>query len=191
MGCVVDIPLKNDHRPRSRACEDELWPFSLAFYERPAIAEALVDLQEEAGLDVNLILFAIWVGLSGRGSLDERDLKVADQAIRTMRVDVIEPLRQLRRRLKPAPDAGIQRLRDKIKAPEIDAEKAAQERLAALVAPASKSDFAERLADAEANFALYLQPAAAQSKTATIIRDELRRFVDEPLSPRSSARPSV
>ncbi len=47
-----------------------------------------------------------------------------------MRVEVIEPLRALRRRLKTIAEADIQRLRDRIQAVEIEAEEAAQLRLA-------------------------------------------------------------
>ena len=40
----------------------ELWEFSLDFYARPGVSAALIELQDRAGLDVNLILFALWLG---------------------------------------------------------------------------------------------------------------------------------
>jgi uncharacterized protein (TIGR02444 family) len=47
--------------------EDEaFWCFSLAFYERPGVADALIALQDRDGFDVNLVLFALWLGISGR-----------------------------------------------------------------------------------------------------------------------------
>ena len=50
--------------------EDEaFWRFSLVFYERPGVADALIALQDRGGFDVNLILFALWLGISGRGLL--------------------------------------------------------------------------------------------------------------------------
>jgi uncharacterized protein (TIGR02444 family) len=167
------------------------WSFSLAFYERPGVAAALIALQDGANLDVNLILFAIWLGLSGRGRVDERRMEGADQAIHAIRLDVIEPLRALRRRLKPSGDADIQGLREMIKTLEIDAEKAAQKRLALLAGPVSTAHRAERLADAEANLALYLGPAAAQGSAAAVIRGQLKLFAQDALSPARAVRPTV
>ena len=36
------------------------WRFSLAFYRRAGVADACIALQEEAGVDVNLLLFLLW-----------------------------------------------------------------------------------------------------------------------------------
>src|SRR4029077_986465 len=52
-----------DQRP------DDLWRFSLAFYALPGVARALIALQDRDGLDVNLMLFAMWLGISGPGRL--------------------------------------------------------------------------------------------------------------------------
>jgi uncharacterized protein (TIGR02444 family) len=153
----------------------EFWSFSLAFYDRPKVAAALLALQDEAGCRVNLVLFAIWHGLSGRGWLDKPGMDEAEGAVRSIEIEVIGPLRELRRRLKTATDPDIQGLRESIKTIEIEAEKAAQVRLAALAGPRSEVDRSTRLTDAEANLALYLGPATA-GPPAAIIRRELRRF---------------
>jgi uncharacterized protein (TIGR02444 family) len=155
---------------------DEFWSFSLAFYDRPKVAGALLTLQDEAARNVNLVLFALWHGLSGRGRLDEPEMHEAARAVCSIEIEVIEPLRALRRRLKTAADRDIQKLRESIKAIEIEAEKAAQVRLAARAGPRSKVDATTCLADAEANLALYLGPATAAGRPAAIIRCELRRF---------------
>jgi uncharacterized protein (TIGR02444 family) len=160
---------------------DGLWLFALGFYGRSGVAAALIALQDSCGLDVNLILFAIWLGLSGRGRLDQQRLDDAEEAARAIRVEVTEPLRRLRRRLKSVADRDIRRLREKIKKLEIDAERAALARLAALAGPLTKADSAERLADAEANFLLYLG-ASAQSAAAAEIRDHIKRPDTEVLS---------
>src|SRR5262249_17930336 len=78
---------------------DALWRFSLAFYAAPGVAEALLTLQDEEGLDVNQMLFALWFGLSGRGRLDKDALAAADRAVGTIRTNIVEPLRSLRKRL--------------------------------------------------------------------------------------------
>src|SRR5712692_1050108 len=36
------------------------WRFSLRFYRQPKVADACIALQEEAGVDVNLLLFLFW-----------------------------------------------------------------------------------------------------------------------------------
>ena len=124
---VADIPLAD--------AAAGLWEFSLDFYARPGVSAALIELQDRAGLDVNLILFALWHGLSGRGRLDDERLAVADQAVRAIQTEIVTPLRALRRRLRTDPDADIQHLREAIKALELDAEKIAQARLAGCAGP--------------------------------------------------------
>ncbi len=183
MGPVAGIPQQkmNDAVAPGTAGK-RLWSFSLAFYERPGVAAALIALQDGAGLDVNLILFSIWLGLSGRGRVDEPAQEAADRAVQAIRVDVIEPLRALRRRLKTAPAADIQRLRERIKTLEIDAERAAQDRLAALAGPAFRADRVECLADAEANLARALGTAAGHG-AAAVVRDALTHFANAAVNP--------
>ena len=42
------------------------WRFSLRFYRVPKVADACIALQEEAGIDVNLLLFLLWQATSKR-----------------------------------------------------------------------------------------------------------------------------
>jgi uncharacterized protein (TIGR02444 family) len=173
------------------AASSRLWSFSLAFYEHQGVAAALTELQDGAGLDVNLILFSLWLGWSGRGRFDEHGLEAADRAVGAIRVDVIEPLRALRRRLKTAADTDIRRLRERVKALELDAEKAAQDRLAALAGPALETDCAECLVDAEANLVRCLGSAAAQGDAAAVLRGALTRFAEKTLSRVQTAHPTA
>ena len=113
--------------------EDEaFWRFSLAFYERPGVADALIALQDRDGFDVNLVLFALWLGISGRGALDGDALAAAERVAGTLRSEIVEPLRRLRRKLRHHPDGDVQRLREGVKVLEIAGEKLVQERLARL-----------------------------------------------------------
>jgi uncharacterized protein (TIGR02444 family) len=158
------------------AADGDLWGFSLAFYLNPGVAESLTALQDEAGLDVNLLLFALWLGLSGRGRLDVGGLDAARQAaVRSLSIAVIAPLRDLRRRLKSYPDADIQSLRERIKALEIEAEHAAQNRLARLARPVMAAASGQRLADAESNLDIVLG-ASASVQPAADLRNRLRDF---------------
>lgn len=153
-----------------------LWRFSLAFYACPGVAEALLALQDCRGLDVNLILFGLWLGLSGRPPLTGTALAAADRAIDPLRAEIVEPLRRLRRRLKPSGDSDVQRLRDGVKAIELAAEEAIQHRLAAGAGPTAETDPAACLVGAYANLALCLGREAGRSAEATAIRDALKAF---------------
>jgi uncharacterized protein (TIGR02444 family) len=155
--------------------DEALWRFSTAFYARAGVAEALIKLQDRAGFDVNLLLFALWFGLSGRNRFTAADLAAADRAAGPIRAELVEPLRDLRRRLRSNPDADIRQLREEIKRLELAAERILQNRLARLAGmPGSVNDPASRLAAAEANLALYLGPEAAASAEAAVIRDAVR-----------------
>jgi uncharacterized protein (TIGR02444 family) len=145
------------------------WRFSLALYARPGIAEALIALQERAGYDVNLVLFALWAGAVLGVRLDAAALAAAESAIGGLRRDVVEPLRALRRRLKAEPEADVRDLRRKILGLELAAERRVQQRLAQGVAAVAGTN---RLAVAEANLALYLA-AEAQSSEADLLRAAL------------------
>ena len=65
---------------------EAFWRFSLALYARPGVAEALIALQDRAGRDVNLMLFALWAGAVRRVALDAGALAAAEAAIGGLRV---------------------------------------------------------------------------------------------------------
>ncbi len=88
------------------AVADEFWAFSLDLYAHPDVAAACLRLQDERGLDVNLLLLCCWLARSGRGRLSEGDLAAAEARAAPWRRDIIEPLRAVRRALKTMPDAA-------------------------------------------------------------------------------------
>ena len=153
---------------------EALWRFSLAFYSRPSVAEALIALQDRAGLDVNVILFAIWSGAARGHRLEAAELRRAEAAIAPLQREVVEPMRDLRRRLRRESDGDMQALRRRISVLELAAERAAEARLAAAAtAPAGEN---ERFASANANLALYLG-AEAPSAEAAVLNEALRDFL--------------
>jgi uncharacterized protein (TIGR02444 family) len=152
---------------------EALWRFSLAFYARPGIAAALIALQDRAGCDVNLILFALWRGLAHGHQLDQAELMTAEMAIAPLRRAVIEPLRRLRRALKTDSDPDIQALRRRVGALELAAERRAQSRLASTIAALAGDG--DRGAVAEANLALVLG-GEAQAAEAEVLRRVLGEF---------------
>lgn len=83
--------------------QNPFWDFSLAFYGKPGVADACVYLQDKYGLDVNIILFCVWVGSTGRGPLDANEIGVCVSRTSDWRGRVIEPLRQIRRACRDQP----------------------------------------------------------------------------------------
>lgn len=158
--------------------DEELWRFSLTFYAFPDVARALIALQDRDGVDVNLALFALWLGISGRGQLGNDALAAAERAAGTVRDEIVEPLRAIRRRLRHHPDSDVQHLRERVKALELAGEKLVQARLAHLAGPALDELPAERrLATADANLVLYLGSERARSAEAVIIREAVESFM--------------
>lgn len=141
------------------------WRFSLEFYRRPGVAACCLDLQDRFGRDINLLLYACWVGVSGRGRLGLADLAAAEAMVASWRRDVVEPLRRVRRLVKDEPDSA--ELYQSLQAAELKAEHYAQDRLETRVPPAAASG-ADRLGDAEANLLLYLGRGAAFDAAAPI-----------------------
>jgi uncharacterized protein (TIGR02444 family) len=155
-----------------------LWRFSRAFYARPGVSEALIALQDREGLDVNLILFALWRGVSGLSRLSSEELVIAVDSVRPIRTAVVVPLRALRRQIRFDPDADVQRLRERIKRLEIAAERVVQYRLASIPrTPADDTSRAACAATALTNLALYLGPRIGHSAEAARIREALEAFL--------------
>jgi uncharacterized protein (TIGR02444 family) len=121
------------------------WDYALELYRREGVESACLELQERHGLDVNLVLLCCW--LARRGIEAERAwLKATVRAVETWQVEVVRPLRAVRRRLKvefaEPPPGGIAarwpelaaRLRQRVLALEIDGERLEQLLLAELAA---------------------------------------------------------
>src|SRR5436853_5483656 len=78
------------------------WRFSLRLYRAPGVGDACIALQEQAGVDVNLLLFLLWQATQRR-ALTAADIKALDETIGGWRDTAVIPLRNLRRALKSAP----------------------------------------------------------------------------------------
>jgi uncharacterized protein (TIGR02444 family) len=131
------------------------WDFSLRFYASPGVASACLRCQDEAGADVNLMLFALWHAASGT-TLHQSDMEAADAAVAPWREHVVKPLRSLRRALKSPPLASLVAacgFRKQIQAVELDSEHLEQEMLTASVP--RRTSTAPPLEAARANLAAY------------------------------------
>jgi len=108
------------------------WRFSLHFYRQQGVSDACIALQDGCGVDVNLLLFLLWLASDGR-RLTTQDVARLDDSVRDWRNLTIVPIRDTRRKLKGAHtlvEPGKQEaFRSKVKAIELDAERLQQEAL--------------------------------------------------------------
>ncbi|HDZ09408.1 TIGR02444 family protein [Pseudohongiella sp.] len=127
--------------------QPDLLHFARDVYARPGITALCLRLQDEYDVDVVLLLMCCWHGCY-HGVLSETGFAQASAFSRHWREQLVRPLRQARRWLKPHPadTAGIagadqESLRERIKALELDTEFMQLRALAGLVtaAPAGKS----------------------------------------------------
>lgn len=96
-----------------------LWPFALAFYAEDGVAPACLHCQDDAGADVNLILFLLWQSRIGV-RFDADEIAGFDREVQPWREHVIEKLRLIRRYLR---DSGHDGLRARVKTSELEAER--------------------------------------------------------------------
>jgi uncharacterized protein (TIGR02444 family) len=135
------------------------WRFSLQLYRAPGVAEACIKLQEEAGADVNLLLFLLWHGVQQR-RLSTQEVERLEQKIAGWRDLAVIPLRAIRRALKSPPGlvepGAAEAFRTRIKAVELEAERLQQEAMYGLVRDSLLGERAPSVADAaRANVAAY------------------------------------
>jgi uncharacterized protein (TIGR02444 family) len=111
------------------------WRFSIAFYRQPGVADACIVLQEQSGVDVNLLLFLLWHAARVR-VFAPADVSAIEERIGAWREMTVVPLRAVRRALKSPPrlvEAGAsEAFRTRIKAVELEAERLQQEAMFAL-----------------------------------------------------------
>src|SRR5208282_5489661 len=75
--------------------ESPFWRFSLRFYALPGVAPACLVLQDEAKADVNLMLYLFFLATQKR-ALTRDEIASLDKMISSWRVEVVQPLRELR-----------------------------------------------------------------------------------------------
>jgi uncharacterized protein (TIGR02444 family) len=139
-----------------------LWDFSLNVYADEKVQQSLIDLQNTRGLDVNVLFFCCWLGVTGRGRLDDPGMREADAAIDQWRTEVTRPLRAMRDHVKGSVSLwnmpGASEARKRILAAEIESERVSVAVLEGL-APARNEleNETSLLADAVANLRSYLK----------------------------------
>jgi len=149
---------------------NEFWEFSLATYATEGVSDSALAVQDQMGLDINLILYASW--------LASLELKLTGEHLAGLRhrterwqKEVVIPLREVRTRLRNDPSAA--ELRHQVKAIELSSEKHQQELMwsyfnAADSLPRGVQSLGE-------NLALLLPPGAIPTPSWAMMEDKLFR----------------
>jgi uncharacterized protein (TIGR02444 family) len=110
------------------------WRFALALYGQGGAADACLALQDRLGVDVNILLFAIFAVTERGMAVAPQDIRGMDAVVKTWREATVAPLRTMRRQLKqplgPAGSEHAEVLRAEIKKAELLAEQIEQALLA-------------------------------------------------------------
>ena len=102
----------------------KFWDFSVKIYQYPEVERACLELQDNYGLSVVMLLYCIWVGVF-RGEFEDDIYARANTFSLSWNNGVVMPLREVRRWIKSSRDEqmiSVELLREQIKAVELDAE---------------------------------------------------------------------
>lgn len=126
----------------ARDAADSLWRYALAAYGAEGVSGLCLDLQDSHGLDVPMLLFALWAGT--RGGLSAPSLERAERVAEDWSRETVRPLRAVRRALKAGPPASwpptgpdasaVEAYRERVKGVEVAAERLLLDALAAIAA---------------------------------------------------------
>jgi uncharacterized protein (TIGR02444 family) len=138
--------------------DSPFWRFSLGFYRQPGVADACIELQDQAGVDVNILLFLLWNATLDR-TLSQASVAELEAKIGPWRDATVVPIRALRRALRTPPpvvDAGAaEAFRTRIKGVELEAERLQQQTMYELASSLAFASAASPADAARANVASY------------------------------------
>jgi len=147
------------------------WRFSLGFYRQPGVADACIALQDGCSVDVNVLLFFLWLA-TARRCVSPVTAKALCVKVGPWHDDVVVPLRTLRRRLKNGPPLvernAAQLLRTRIKAVELESERLQQEAMFALADDLATERAPTVEAAARVNVAAYEQVSSSTFASADV-----------------------
>jgi uncharacterized protein (TIGR02444 family) len=145
-------------KPDVRTHHSPFWRFSLKLYGMAGVPPACLVLQDESGVDVNVLLFGLFLAGQGR-RLAGDEMSMIAEATEAWRANVVVPVRTARRFLKEPPQAfstaATEALRERVKAIELEAERLQQEGLYALRPIAAWGEAAAPAEAAKGNAAAY------------------------------------
>ncbi len=120
----------SDEGTRAPVNKSPFWQFSVKFYAEPGVAPACIELQDQAGVDVNLLFFLLWSATQNR-EFNSAEVAYLDRTFGAWRELTVVPIRNMRRALKSPPPImsaeTAEGFRTRIKAVELEAERLQQE----------------------------------------------------------------
>jgi len=144
--------LDPQHRQQNFPMSDSaFWRFSLKFYAMPGVGAACIELQDRCGVDVNVLLFLLFLADQNR-VISAEDAARIDAQARPWREGVVVPLRAARRSLRTPIGAfdrdAAETLRGNVKRIELEAERIQQETLEQTNSPSAAGNPASSRAGA-------------------------------------------
>ena len=113
--------------------DNPFWNFSLQFYSKEGVADILLWFQEACEVDINLMLYCCWAGVSQTPGLRATDVTFLREIVGRWQSEIIQPLRCLRQTLKTdargAPVSRVAGVRAIIQQAELEAERLQQDML--------------------------------------------------------------
>lgn len=118
------------------AVSTPIWDFVLNYYGHKGVSDALIGLQDNHGIDVNMLLFLMWMAAQSK-SVAADDVKFVSTTSQAWQRAVVVPIRGVRRLLKEnpplVPAEAAAAFRKKVQAIELEGEQLQLNAMAALV----------------------------------------------------------
>lgn len=106
--------------------ESGFWDWSLKTYAAPGVSQACLRLQDRHAVDVNVLLYAVWVADSHGVELSDTDIRSTVRRVEDWYTLVVGGLRRIRSELKDNPHGAppdlADSIREQVKKLELDAE---------------------------------------------------------------------
>ncbi|HWM45331.1 MAG TPA: TIGR02444 family protein [Xanthobacteraceae bacterium] len=135
-----------------------IWDFVLGYYRQQGVSEAAITLQDKIGIDVNMILFLMWMAGHKRALGADEVRRVSDVS-KGWQHQVVVPIRGVRRLLKEnvplVENEAAQAYRKKIQALEIEGEQLQLNAMGALAQAFKPAATATAEEAARANLAVF------------------------------------
>jgi uncharacterized protein (TIGR02444 family) len=165
------------------------WRFSLRFYAREGVAPLCLALQDQQGVDVNIMFLLLFLAFQQR-QVTAADVQNIDNAVADWRARAVTPLRALRRDLKSGVASMdvqvVEALRSEIKRCELYAERLQQEMLERAFPAATTGAASATEKAAAANIAAYGAVIGGLPETA--VQNLLRLFSEAFSAPNARAQ---
>lgn len=105
---------------------DLFWDFSVALYETEDVKIHCLKLQDQLGLDVNIILLLCWLSSSKYGSLDKEIIEKLCQISLTWQKNILSPMRMVRKNVGGISGRDSRHVYKSLLQSELQAERAEQ-----------------------------------------------------------------